>query len=280
LASARGFLSLLTPTHVRADVFIVARGGDNLITRVSSTGAKIALVDTGLSHPQAVAYDADGDLYVADRGSNHVLRFPANGGGPARVGDSVNGTVEIASELGDALLFAVRSAQSRVVAFSGQTLSQPQDAQFASFGSPAIGGESVAFRGTLKSGVAGVASGNSFGIWCANGSGAVELVARKAFEAFGASGAVFARLGEPALNENGDIAFLGKMRAGVGGLTSANAAGVWADVNAGLSRVAPQGDPAAGLDSGVVFASCPIPVLLFSPRRSLARVFPLRTTRA
>jgi streptogramin lyase len=397
-------LSLLTPTHVRADVFIVARGGDNLITRVSSTGAKIALVDTGLSNPQAVAYDADGDLYVADRGSNHVLRFPANGGGPVQVGDSVdgltslafdasgvlhvtsdadrtvrklsgnsfvivatlaagasprsitfaadgkayvadatgnrifevtpaggstifsddvtspfgvafdsagrlhaadqaqggrivdfkpngktravvsslgsvrglgfdradglfygtatgflrkvegNGTVEIASQLGDALLFAVRSAQSRVVAFSGQTLSQPQDAQFASFGSPAIGGESVAFRGTLKSGVAGVASGNSSGIWRANGSGAIELVARKAFEAFGVSGAFFASLGEPVLNENGDIAFLGKMRAGVGGVTSANAAGVWADVNAGLSLVARQGDPAPGLDSGVVFA--------------------------
>src|SRR4029453_13263411 len=51
------------------------------------------------------------------------------------------------------------------------------------------------------------------------------------------------------------VAFRGTLRAGVSGVSSANASGLWAQGGSGLALVGRQGDQAPGLDSGAKFTA-------------------------
>jgi hypothetical protein len=140
--------------------------------------------------------------------------------------------------------------QAEIIAHSGQIADDERNERFASFRSPAIGADFVAFRGASRIG----ADGRASGIWRTDDGETFDLVAGKGLETPGVEGAVFSSLGDPVLNENDEIAFLGKMRVGPGGVTRADAAGLWAETSEGLSLIARQGDPAPGLEGAATFA--------------------------
>lgn len=260
----------------------VADNTGNRVLEVTPQGGSSTFSDD-VTAPFGVAFDSTGKLHVSDTQSGgRIVNFNPNGKARAvasslgavrgisfdSVGDlyfttgtgslqkiTGNSSTEVAGQLGDPAFFAARSATTRVAAFKGQTLADPKGAQLATLGSPAIGGVFAAFRGTLKPGVSGVATSNAVGIWRSDATGTLELIARQSFGAPGVSNAVFQTLGDPILDESGRIAFLGAMRPGLGGITAATSAGVWADASGTLSLIAQKGKQAPGLDQGVNFTA-------------------------
>lgn len=69
------------------------------------------------------------------------------------------------------------------------------------------------------------------------------------------SGRIFATLGNPVYNSNDKVAFVGTLKAGVGGTTTATASGVWVGDSTGLTMVARSGVQAPGQTTGVTFKS-------------------------
>ena len=117
---------------------------------------------------------------------------------------------------------------------------------FATLGDPLFNkADRVAFRGVLKTGVAGVSTANSAGIWAnTNTTGALALVARaQAQAAMCPAGARFNAFRQLVLPETGGVVFLADLVTGSGGVTGANNLGLWAANSTGtLKLVARTGD--------------------------------------
>ena len=94
------------------------------------------------------------------------------------------------------------------------------------------------------------------GVFIASG-GTPTRIALDTEQAPGApSGAVFGGFDADslAINANGDVAFLGFLEQGMGGVTSGNSAGIWVFRNGSLRLVARQGDDVPGSAAGDLFA--------------------------
>lgn len=112
----------------------------------------------------------------------------------------------------------------------------------------------VAFLGKMIAGFSGVTTSTESGLW-SNGRGSLQLVAREGSQAPGAAaGAVFSDFTrDPHLNDRGDVAFMGRLRTGEGGVTSATSEGVWSQRNGQLNLVALSGQTAPGAPAGATF---------------------------
>src|SRR5207248_2438724 len=70
-------------------------------------------------------------------------------------------------------------------------------------------------------------------------------------------GVVFNGFGGPRLNDSGDTAFTATLQIGVGGVTGANALGLWKQTNGPLGLVARTGSQAPGAPAGANFSFIP-----------------------
>jgi hypothetical protein len=106
----------------------------------------------------------------------------------------------------------------------------PAGAQFGSFGAPVMDAAGrAAFEGTLRTGVGGVTSADSKGIW-SEGGGSLALVARAGGQAPGTpDGAKFASFGVPAMSAGGRTVFNATLRTTGGGVTTSNNSGIWSE---------------------------------------------------
>jgi len=135
-----------------------------------------------------------------------------------------------------------------------QASGTPSGALFSSFGPLSLNSKGqVAFRSTLQTGAGGVTSSNNAGIWRDN-----TLVARVGSQASGTpSGALFSNFFTAALNSKGQVAYLGALQTGAGGVTFGNDRGIWRD----NTLVARESFQASGTPTGALFSSFYDPVL-------------------
>lgn len=104
-------------------------------------------------------------------------------------------------------------------------------ATFTTIGSPAINNlRQIAFQSTMA--FTGANASNNSGIWVSK-NGTLVLAVRIGTVAPG--GGVFAKLGDPLLNNDGRIAFTATLKTGVQGVTAATANGIW--------QISPEGTP-------------------------------------
>lgn len=100
----------------------------------------------------------------------------------------------------------------------------------------------IAFTGRVQSGMSSLPGGDDSGLWVERGGG-LELVVREGDPVPGApAGAVFDDLagvtGSPfVFNARGQVAFLGEMKVGLGGVTFGDREGIWATDLAGKLRL-------------------------------------------
>jgi hypothetical protein len=105
----------------------------------------------------------------------------------------------------------------------------------------------VAFQGSFELGDGGVSSGS--GIWKTDGAGGMELVVRTGDPAPGGpTGSVMGGLDwRTLLNDHGEVAFLGSLAVGTGGVSWNDAQGIWGPDGAGeLTLRVREGDPLPG----------------------------------
>jgi hypothetical protein len=124
-------------------------------------------------------------------------------------------------------------------------------ATFATFGNPAINNlRNIAFQSTVA--FTGANASSNSGIWVTK-NGSLILAVRAGASAPG--GGIFAKFGDPQLNNDGRIAFTATLLKGVQGVTAATANGIWQISPDGtLSLVARAGSPAPGT-GGALFSA-------------------------
>ena len=157
-----------------------------------------------------------------------------------------NGVVEYPDHVG---IWAEHNGSLRLVARSGsQAPGTPDGVSFNDFNtsdSPEVtmdGAGNIAFFGYLRG--ESVNAGNETGIWSEARSGDLELVVRAGDPAPGApAGAKFRSVGGPRLNATGQIAFVGQLQSGAGGVSLASDLGIWAQDRDGvLQMIVREGD--------------------------------------
>jgi sugar lactone lactonase YvrE len=267
-------------------ILFVAEKNTNSISEVSITGV-VTLFSDDVTSPTAVAFDSSGSIHATDAQSGgRIARFNPQGKASTVVGSlgDVRGIVfdlldnayittandnalkqvaankQVTGVAGSLLapgLLALRSIETTVVAQKNEILTtDPVDARFASFGSPATNNaRTVAFRATLVSGISGISSGNNVGLWIQREDLPRQLVARKSFPAAGVSGPIWKGFSDPVINDDDAIAFRATLMSGIGGITSANSVGLWAGMVGNLQLVAQKGAHPPGTGNGVRFAS-------------------------
>jgi len=137
------------------------------------------------------------------------------------------------------------------VAAVGSAVPDVTGAVFSAISNPILSqsGE-VAFKGAFTGN--GVTTANNTGIFVYPSSGNGSLLVRTGVADGG--GRVFQAISSPLLNGAGNLAFTGTLKTGVGGVSTANATGVWMVSPEGeISTIARAGDSAPGL-SGARFA--------------------------
>jgi hypothetical protein len=114
----------------------------------------------------------------------------------------------------------------------------PSSAVFRSFNDPVLGGsDHIAFRGFLREGVGGVTTESRMGIWSGAGD-SMKLIARTQGPAPGTQGVFnFMDLDSLSINDRGQVAFLGGLQNGDGGVTQNDSRGIWAEDVTGVLRV-------------------------------------------
>src|SRR5436309_1354169 len=66
---------------VRADFIYVGNWGNNTIMKFDSHGKGTLFADSGLSQPQGLVFDTNGDLYVGNSGNDRIMKFDPTGHG-------------------------------------------------------------------------------------------------------------------------------------------------------------------------------------------------------
>ena len=79
LALAAAWALLSTPPSRADQVLYVSNGGNNTVSQIDSAGNVSTFASSGLSFPGGLAFDAAGNLYVANAGTNSVLEFSLTG---------------------------------------------------------------------------------------------------------------------------------------------------------------------------------------------------------
>ncbi len=261
--------------HTNNDPTLTGNGNANVVW--TSPRAGMVDVDGALWIPRDIGRSNDWFVYLNSTlltqgslatGSGHdrahPLRLAAGSGGgtalrglPVVAGDEVRLEFVKSASFGDlvGVNLSVAFASSSIAAATGGAAPVEPSlpvATFASLGPPSIDGSGgVAFRGTLKTATGGPTKANASGIWTAGSAGLTLVVRQGTFD--NSTGGRFASFGDPVNRSDGSIAFVGKLKPGIGGVTAANASGVWTNVAGFLANVARQGDVAPGAD-GAKFA--------------------------
>ena len=145
----------------------------------------------------------------------------------------------------------------RTVGLTGQSAPGTlAGSQFRGFSAPTLNNAGhTAFSGGLIVGTGDVNASNTQGIW-SEGNGSLSLVARANDPAPGTPAGALFRVFETQilLSETGDVAFVGELRIGSGGVVSNNQYGVWEFQQGALSLIARERDPAPGTPPGAVFS--------------------------
>jgi len=134
-------------------------------------------------------------------------------------------------------IVAVASTHSDSAGIPGATVTGFADAELD-------GAKRTALRATVTGG--GTTKTNNTGIWSFAGK-THTLLARTGKPAPGVPGGVFATLGNPVMNNQGRIAFIGTL--------NSRATGVWADTAGTVKPVAITGAQAPGCPAGAVFSA-------------------------
>jgi len=178
--------------------------------------------------------------------------------GQSRNIDTVNGQLAFRLAFGrdSALCLSTPAASGftieSVASTWDATVPDVANTRFTAFDSPAVNSSGVvAYRATLASTSKNtkITAANAGGIWRRNGA-TTSLVARVGNEAPDTGGALFAKLDEPVLNNDGNIAFLGSLRPAKKLATAATDSGLWSDRTGSLALVVREGDPAAEVPGG------------------------------
>jgi hypothetical protein len=149
---------------------------------------------------------------------------------------------------------APTSGETTAVAMVGADATGIEGAKFRAIGHPAMNTLGhTAFEATVTGAqqVEGIAGRSTCGIWADDSTGTRQLVVRSGADAPGIAGAVFSRLGDPAYNNNDQIAFWANLRSVMGG----NPSGIWSNSGGSLALVAHTGMQAPGCPRGVKFSS-------------------------
>jgi hypothetical protein len=89
-----------------------------------------------------------------------------------------------------------------------------------------------------------VTSGSSYALFTQDPNGDNTIVARSNFPSPGVQDSLFGVLADPVMSQSGSYAFWGRMKSGLGAVTSGTSAGIWADTGSGLDLIARQGGTA------------------------------------
>jgi hypothetical protein len=122
-------------------------------------------------------------------------------------------------------------------------------ATFSAFGNPVLNNNNdLAVSATVTG--TGFSTSNNQGIWLINGNGTSSLRVRKG--QVNTDGTIFAQIGSPVLNNNGQIAFIGALKTGTGNVTKADASRIWnIAANGTIQLVAKASGPAPDLNGAV-----------------------------
>jgi hypothetical protein len=189
----------------------------------------------------------------------NVFANPTQDKGQSRSVDTINGNLAFGVTFTDksSAIYSASPAASGfdlvAVARTG-TAGAPGIAstEWSAFGSPAVNNNGTnVFRGMLASTTktTKITSANGTGIWIVTGTIPTQL-ARAGSPAPGAGGALFAKLDDPVMNNDDQVAFIGTLAPAKGLVTAANASGIWATVGGALQLDEQQGGPAPGVTGG------------------------------
>ena len=153
---------------------------------------------------------------------------------------------------GDRVLATLPAATS-IVSFAGDEAADIPGAPFLVFGSPAINDTNAVAMQAIAGGTA-VTLANRTGIWVESGSSR-SLIARTGDAAPGIAGGIFATLHDPVFNGSAHTAFCATLQTGTGGITTTNAAGLWATTTGSLTLIAQAGMQAPGCPAGAKFSA-------------------------
>jgi hypothetical protein len=176
-------------------------------------------------------------------------------GGQGRTVDSVHGNLAyLRSATGSGVSLVLAKPQmvgfnENTVVATGQSPAALGGAQIASLGEPAVNANgNVAFSVGLTGN--GVTAVNRVVLALSSGASVnfpVRLGAFAPDSSGAATASVFTRLSDPVLNNHDRLAFAGTLKLG-GGVTGANANGLWSDADGTMKLIARQGDAAPGVD--------------------------------
>jgi hypothetical protein len=266
-------------------VLYAAISGDNKIVKISTPGSPVLFTNlTAGSNPQGIAFDADGNLLVAAKGTDEIRKFKPNGtthqDDPIGTND-INDPVAVlpASPNTIAVVDSNNSGELVEIKLKGQGNPTPIVKQL---GTPtglavdSIGNYYVGTTGGIVKKVLGKDNAIDF---ATNISGMGQLTTRTAqfdLVAFRNEqlseppNTKFASFGSPIIGAGGDIAYLGKLLTGVSGVSSANDSGIWktdsADVRDLIAREGSFAPDAAGAATATVFGAFSDPVVNASGR--------------
>lgn len=119
----------------------------------------------------------------------------------------------------------------------------------------------IAFGAAMKSGLGGVTTDDRRGVWLDDATSAVLVARGNVTEAPGVVAGRFFNFAVSAVNDSAQIAVIGVLKTGVGGVTSSNDAGIWRLTASGGDLVARRGIGAAPGGGGAVFEQFHDPVI-------------------
>jgi len=159
-----------------------------------------------------------------------------------------NGTVAVVATFADRSQSVLQISRTGVIAAVASTkdaASGIPGATFTNFANAELNSARVtAVRASVQG--LGVNKTSNSGIWTCAGN-VRKLLARTGKPAPGVPGGVFAAFGDPAINNQGKIAFAGKL--------TSNALGIWTNTSRALKAVATTGAQAPGCPAGATFSS-------------------------
>lgn len=254
------------------DFLYASVSGDNRVIKVTAPGefATFATLANG-ANPQGLAFSPDGDLFVANKGTNTISKVSAAGAVSTFSDDVTSPTGVAFNSAGQ--IFAIHGGGSgAIVRFNPNGKSSNHVTGFSDPRALAIdrfdnfyvvngGDSSLKLVSTAKE-VSLIASGLSSPQAVAIAGPQVHVVAQKGDTlASEPVGAVITSLGSPAVAANGSVAFRAKLTAGIAGIASTNASGIWRDDASGnRALIARQSFIAEGT-GGAVFAAFSDPVV-------------------
>jgi hypothetical protein len=224
--------------------------------------ASLALTTPITTLSSGGAWKHDGTALVpVVRAGDPVPGFPGVFAVPNIYDIADSGTAAFASNLGNPSTFGIYQEDGAGGLFEVARIFGPAPGVAGGFFDWIPGGGSfdlnaqgdLAFAAQMFVGIGGITTANDWGIWSANGPGDITLRHRASDPAPGTTpGAVFGTFETPAFNDAGELAFIGSLEFGPGGVTNLSDGVIYGpDGAGGLRLLAREGDPVPGLPGEV-----------------------------